>query len=432
MILLTGSSGLVGNCVNGDNIIRVTTKDADLRDFSQVCSLFERHPEITGVIHLAANVGGLFKNMREPVEMFEDNVMMNLNILRAAHKYNINKVLCCLSTCIFPDDPPKYPITSDMLHSGPPHESNEAYAYAKRVMEVQCRTYQKEYNREYFCVVPTNIYGPKDNFSLQNGHVIPSLINKCFLAKKAGTDFVVAGDGTPLRQFVFSEDLGKMIMKCYENPSKMPLVLCPPEAEYTIAHVAKTIAKAMKFTGNIVYDTSRPNGQHRKTAQSCDLLESYTSLEEGIQTTVDWFIDKNMFRQIKPDDYDNFLKLIMSFRPTYFTKEDFTSYISRMPQGKEIVVMEVDSKLVATVTVIYEEKLIFNISTTVHIEDVCVLPDERKKGYGSMILQKVMERARKKGCRKLTLSAADDVSPFYTVNGFEQRGSTYSFLLKDS
>lgn len=432
MILLTGSSGLVGNSIIDDDIIRVNSKDADLRDFSQVCRLFERHPGITGVIHLAANVGGLFKNMREPVEMFEDNVMMNLNILRAAHKYNINKVLCCLSTCIFPDDPPKYPITHDMLHCGPPHESNEAYAYAKRVMEVHCRTYQKEYNREYFCVVPTNIYGPKDNFSLQNGHVIPSLINKCFLAKKSGTDFVVAGDGTPLRQFVFSGDLGKMIMKCYKNPSKIPLVLCPPEAEYTIGHVAKTIAKAMEFTGNIVYDTSRPNGQHRKTAQSCDLLESYTSLEEGIQKTVEWFIDKNMFRQIEPKDYDNFLKLISSFRPTYFTKEEFISYISRIPRGKEIIVMEVDSKLVATVTVIYEEKLIFDISTTVHVEDVCVLPDERKNGYGSMILQKVIERARRRGCRKLTLSAADDVSPFYTVNGFEQRGSTYSLLLKDS
>jgi GDP-L-fucose synthase len=293
MILLTGSYGLVGQSIHADNIIRLSSKDVDLRDFIQVCRLFENHPEITGVIHLAANVGGLFKNMREPVEMFEDNVLMNLNVLRAAHKYNVNRVLCCLSTCIFPDKPPDYPITPEMLHYGPPHESNEAYAYAKRVMEVHCRTYQREYNREYFCVIPTNIYGPNDNFSLKNGHVIPSLINRCYLAKKAGEDFVIAGDGTPLRQFIFSEDVGKMIIKCYENPQKNPVVLCPPEAEYTISHVANCIAKAMKFTGNIVYDKSRPNGQHKKTARASDLLESYTSLEEGIQKTVDWFIEKN-------------------------------------------------------------------------------------------------------------------------------------------
>ncbi len=289
MILLTGSTGLIGRCIVGDNIIRTSTRDTDLRDFNQVCKLFERNPKITGVIHLAANVGGLFKNMSKPVEMFEDNMLMNMNILKAAHKYNVNKVLCCLSTCVFPDVPKRYPITSETLHDGPPHDSNEAYAYAKRMMDVQCRAYQREYGREYFCVIPTNVYGPGDNFNFDTGHVIPSLIHKCYRAKTENKDFVVCGDGTPLRQFVFSEDMAKMIMWAYENPQKEPRILCLPDSEISISEVVHHIVNAFDFTGKVVYDTTKSNGQFKKTALDSNPMKiQKTDIKDGIAKTVEW------------------------------------------------------------------------------------------------------------------------------------------------
>ena len=429
MILLTGASGLVGSSISGDNIIRTSTKDTDLRDFSQVCKLFEKYTEITGVIHLAANVGGLFKNMREPVEMLEDNLLINLNILKAAHKYNVNKVLCCLSTCIFPDKPSAYPLTADMLHEGAPHPSNEAYAHAKRMMEIHCRAYRKEYNREYFCVVPTNIYGPHDNFSMANGHVIPSLIHKCYLAMETNTDFIIAGDGTPLRQFVFNKDLGKMIMWSYENPSDNPILLCPPESEVPISKVVDSIVKAFKFTGNVVYDTTKPNGQHKKTTYSSNPMNiEFTPIENGIQETVDWFIQSKRFRKLNKTDYMQYLELISTFRHTDFTEKQFVEYLSNLQN--DILVMEKDLRIVATVTVIYEKKLIKNISMVGHIEDVCVLPLYRGRGYGSMILKYAIEQATIKGCYKTTLVCSEDIAPFYISNGFEKRGAHYSHLIK--
>ena len=143
--------------------------------------------------------------------MFENNLLMNYNLLNCAHLNNVKRVLCCLSTCIFPDKT-TYPINEDMLHDGPPHGSNFGYAYAKRMLEVQCRTYQQQHNRDYFCVIPTNIYGPNDNFNLSDAHVIPALIHKCFLSKQKGENFVVSGTGKPLRQFIFNSDLGKLMI----------------------------------------------------------------------------------------------------------------------------------------------------------------------------------------------------------------------------
>jgi GDP-L-fucose synthase len=182
-ILVTGSSGLVGKAlsnildqfqINNDihiNLIGLVSKDANLcnyeTSFKYIQNMHLVH-SIDGIIHLAANVGGLFKNMSYPVEMIESNLFMNTNILKIAHELNINNVIMCLSTCIFPDSVKSYPITIEDLHKGPPHFSNEGYAYAKRLCDSLTRAYQKQYNRRYFCVVPTNIYGPHDNFDLNN------------------------------------------------------------------------------------------------------------------------------------------------------------------------------------------------------------------------------------------------------------------------
>lgn len=291
-VLVTGASGLIGRALvalDGPEWVATSSKDADLRDYAQTYELFRRHMPLDGVIHLAANVGGVFKNMAHPVEMYEDNMLMNTNVLRAAHALGIQRVMCYLSTCIFPDPAPGYPMTMDMLHVGPPHPSNQAYAYAKRMVDVHCKAYQKQYGRDYFCVVPTNVYGPHDNFHLEDAHVIPALIHKCWLAQRDGTPFVVAGDGTPLRQFIYSDDIARLTLWAFNECR--PEILCPPDAEVPLSRVVQCIVDAFGFTGPVVYDTSRPNGQLKKTAASIISPPDFkfTSLEEGIRRTVEWF-----------------------------------------------------------------------------------------------------------------------------------------------
>lgn len=304
-ILVTGGRGLVGQGIAAIakeypeyEFIYVSSRDADLRSLQETRALLRKHAPLDGIIHLAANVGGLYKNMEFPVQMFEDNLLININILKAAHLANIERVLCFLSTCIFPDRPPggAYPITHDMLHSGPPHDSNEGYAYAKRMQEVQCRAYQKQYGRQYFCVVPTNIYGPHDNFDLTNGHVLPALIHKCFLAKQMNTPFKISGDGTALRQFIYSHDVAQLIVWAFGNyhDHDKPLILAPPSSEVSIETVVQYIAEAFDFKGDIVYDTSKPSGQHKKTADVSHLSSlshgiTFTPLKEGIATVAQWF-----------------------------------------------------------------------------------------------------------------------------------------------
>ena len=258
--------------------------------------MFTKFAPIDCVVHLAANVGGIFKHKHKPVEMINDNLIININLLEVCHEFNINRVVCCLSTCIFPDPAPSYPITHDMLHLGPPHPSNEGYAYAKRIMEVQCRIYRQKYGREYFCVVPPNIYGPHDNYNLIDAHVIPALIHKCWLAAKDGTTFTVAGDGTPERQFIYSEDLARIVhwsLKNYTDLDK-PILCCPPDAEVPISHVVKCITDAFEFTGTVEYDSSQPNGHLKKTVDHEHLASlghgiEFTPLAEGIKKSVEWF-----------------------------------------------------------------------------------------------------------------------------------------------
>jgi len=142
------------------------------------------------VIHTAGKVGGLLGNMNNKGQFFYENIMINTNVLESARLTNVKKVVSFLSTCVFPDNV-KYPLTEDQIHNGEPHNSNYPYAYAKRMLDVQSRAYREQYDCNYICVIPTNIYGPNDNFNLKNGHVLPSLIHKCYLAKQNNEDFVI-------------------------------------------------------------------------------------------------------------------------------------------------------------------------------------------------------------------------------------------------
>ncbi|EER02844.1 NAD dependent epimerase/dehydratase, putative [Perkinsus marinus ATCC 50983] len=281
VVLVTGGRGLVGRAIQ-DEVAALNAShpgaraewhfvhsgDADLRDPEATAALFDR-VKPSHLVHLAARVGGLFANMQDNLGFFEDNLKLNSNVLSNAARVGVKNAIFCLSTCVFPADA-KLPITEEDLHKGPPHFSNEGYAYSKRMMECQVRYYRKAYNLpNWLCVVPTNIYGPYDNFHLVNSHVIPALIRKCYDAKKNGEAFVVLGTGKPLRQFIYSKDMARIIIHLLFKPPRtgdvdsrvgpavdiVSYICCGDEdsedGELSIADVARGIAKAMDFRGKI-------------------------------------------------------------------------------------------------------------------------------------------------------------------------------------
>lgn len=298
-IIVTGGSGLVGSAIKkiskdfNHDFIFLSSKDCNLLNYDEVYKLLQKEkPSL--IIHLAAMVGGLFKNMNYPVEMYENNITMNTNLLKCAHECHVQNIISCLSTCIFPDKT-TYPINEEMLEDGAPHESNFAYAYAKRMLEVHSRSYQKQYNRNYMCVIPTNIYGPNDNFSLEDGHVIPALIHKCFLAKKENIPFEVRGTGKPLRQFIYSEDLAKLILLIAEFKDYKETIILSTNEEASIGRIGELIATKFDYIQNIAFNTKYSDGQFKKTADNSKLVNlindfKFTEIEDGINRTIDWFI----------------------------------------------------------------------------------------------------------------------------------------------
>ena len=196
-------------------IILLGTSDYDLRNLSEVNKMFEnKSPD--AVIHLAAKVGGVKGNADYVADFFYDNIKINTNVLEAARKNNVSKVLSLLSTCIYPDNA-KYPLTENQIHDGPPHESNFGYAYAKRMLEVQSRSIRKQYGFKYTTAVPNNIYGPNDNFDLIKSHVIPSIIRKIYEFKNYKKIPEFWGDGKALREFTYSKDIAKALLFLIEN-----------------------------------------------------------------------------------------------------------------------------------------------------------------------------------------------------------------------
>lgn len=305
-ILVTGGTGLYGKAIEeiiGDDEqaknekwVFLSSKDGDLSDRASVEKIFDTHKP-THVIHLAAKVGGLFANMRLKVDFYRVNTLINDNVMECCRIYGVKKLVSCLSTCIFPDKT-SYPIDETMLHAGPPHTSNYGYSCAKRMVDVLNHCYKDQYGSNFTSVIPTNIYGKHDNFNIEDGHVIPGLIHKCYLAKRDGTDFTIWGSGSPLRQFIYAPDLAKLTVWTLRNYESIePIILSvDEEAEVTIKYVAEQVAKAMKFEGKVVCDTTKADGQHKKTASNKKLRSylpdyEFTPIEEGIQKAVDWFVE---------------------------------------------------------------------------------------------------------------------------------------------
>lgn len=295
-ILVTGSDGLVGTALRElltDDCYFATRADGDLRIFSQAEEVFLR-VKPHKVIHLAAVVGGLGGNLSHPGELFRDNSLININVLELSRIYKVEKLVSLMSTCVFPAEA-HFPLTIDQLHEGPPHESSFGYAYAKRMLQVQSAAYRKEFGCNFVTIIPTNIYGPADNWNLENGHVIPSLIHKFYLAKKASLNVSLWGTGSPFREFIFSKDVARLILWTLSNYNdSLPLILSPSD-EISIKNLAEMVSEEIGFQGDIFWESEKPDGQLRKPSSSAELQSlipnlSFTPLQQGIRETIDWFV----------------------------------------------------------------------------------------------------------------------------------------------
>ena len=288
-LLITGGNGLVGSQIPGD--IK-TDSSIDLRDSSLCDELFKKERPVN-VIHCAAKVGGLGGNMSLKGEFFYDNIMINTNVIESARKFGVKSLVAFLSTCVFPDDV-EYPLTEKKIHLGPPHTSNDAYAYAKRMADIQIRSYREQYGLNYKSVIPTNIYGPHDNFDIENGHVVPSLIHKCYIAKETKTPLIIWGSGKPLREFIFSKDVAKLTEWVLHNYNEDEPIILSTSEEISIKEVVEIIIELMNFKGEVKWDKDKPDGQFRKPSNNSKIKHylpdfKFTPLYEGLKETIQWF-----------------------------------------------------------------------------------------------------------------------------------------------
>jgi GDP-L-fucose synthase len=298
-ILVLGGSGLVGKNLQHvvkhsvDEWVFCSSNDGDLTDYDQTYQLIMSERPHT-VINLTAYVGGLYKNIKEPVEFFTNNIIINMNVMKACHNLKTHKLVSMLSTCIFPNEI-TYPIDETHLHLGPPHYSNECYSYSKRMVDVLSRAYNKEYGCKFVTVIPGNIYGPYDNFNLKDAHVIPALIHKCYLAQKQGTALEICGSGLPLRQFTYALDIAELLIWVVNNfeDTELPLIISSTE-EMSIVQVVEKITKEFGFTGKTVWNITQSDGQYKKTISDNRLQSltggvTFTPFTQGIHRTVKWF-----------------------------------------------------------------------------------------------------------------------------------------------
>jgi GDP-L-fucose synthase len=294
-ILVTGGYGLVGSEFKDPYFIPLSSSEADLRIRKEVDKIFETI-EFNSVIHCAGKVGGLGGNMNNKGQFFYDNIMINTNVIESARVNGIKNLVSFLSTCIFPDNV-EYPLTESKIHLGPPHFSNDAYAYAKRMADIQIRSYREQYGLNYKSVIPTNIYGPNDNYDIVNGHVIPSLIHKCYLARENKTDFEIWGTGKPLREFIFSKDVAKLTKWVLENYNETEPIILSTSEEISIKDVVYMIVELMDYKGNVKWNTDKPDGQFRKPSNNSKIKTylpdfKFTPLYDGLKYTIDYF-EKN-------------------------------------------------------------------------------------------------------------------------------------------
>ena len=296
-LLVTGGSGLVGNALQKicPDAIYVNSKDYDLTKEKEVKAMFEKYRP-TKVIHLAAKVGGIIDNINHPAEFVYQNVLMNSYVVHYAYKYNVEKLIVTLSNCAYPDVAKKYPMTENQFHEDLPAATNLSYDYSKRVLDIQIKSYRKQYRCNYFSVIPCSIYGPYDKFEEGNSHFLAALIKKIYDANKENKKCIkLLGTGKPLRQYIYSEDLAKILLILLDRYDDEESINIAPKENLSIKDIAETAIKATNSTGlKIEFDKSSPDGQYRKDLSNNKLFNvigdfKFTPLSEGIKKTYEWY-----------------------------------------------------------------------------------------------------------------------------------------------
>ena len=308
-IYVAGHRGLVGSAIlrqlergGCNNLLLRTRKELDLIDQSAVRSFFEQeHPEI--VVLAAAKVGGILANSMYPGEFIYENLMIQANIIHLSQKTGVKRLLFLGSSCIYPKLAPQ-PLKEEYLLSGPLEPTNDAYAVAKIAGIKMCESYNRQFNTSYLSVMPTNLYGPEDNFDLEKSHVLPALVRKFHEAKKSGApEVVVWGTGSPRREFLHVDDMAAACLYLLGLPDqtyrdlvqnmKPCLINIGMGKDITIRELAELVKEIVGFRGQIIFDTDRPDGTPQKLLDisRMDKLgwKAKISLREGITGTYDWY-----------------------------------------------------------------------------------------------------------------------------------------------
>ncbi|WP_066070761.1 GDP-L-fucose synthase [Neobacillus soli] len=303
-IYVAGHRGLVGSAIvrklqekGYTNLVYRTSKELDLRDKTSVDHFFaEEKPDF--VFLAAAKVGGIVANNEYPADFIRDNLLIQTNIIDAAYRNDVKKLLFLGSTCIYPKLAPQ-PLKEEYLLTGELEPTNDAYAIAKIAGIKMCQSYNRQYGTEYISVMPTNLYGENDNFDLHTSHVLPALIRKFHEAKETNAPFVeVWGTGTPKREFLYSDDLADACVYLIDNYSGNEIVNIGVGEDLPIKELAEKIKEVVGFTGEIQFDTTKPDGTPRKLVDVTKLnslgWKATTSLEVGLKKAYQWFLDNQL------------------------------------------------------------------------------------------------------------------------------------------
>jgi GDP-L-fucose synthase len=301
-ICVTGGAGFLGTHLirelrskGAQDIFIPKIEDYDLVDSDAIRRMLaDSDPDV--IIHLAAHVGGIGANQEKPAEFFYDNLMMGVQLMHQAYERGVEKFVAIGTVCAYPKFTP-VPFSEDDLWIGYPEETNAPYGLAKKMLLVQSQAYRDQYGYNSIFLLPVNLYGPGDNFNPRSSHVIPALIRKCVEAKEAGEDHIVVwGDGSPTREFIYVTDAARGIALATEKYNESLPVNLGSGFEISIKDLAEKIARMTGFEGDLVWDTSKPNGQPRRALDTSRAKEKFgfearVDFDEGLQETIDWYLE---------------------------------------------------------------------------------------------------------------------------------------------
>lgn len=309
-VIVTGGAGFLGTAVvsklherGAAEIIVPRSRDYDLTRIEAVRQLLtatqRQGKPVDLIVHLAARVGGIGANRLYPADFFYDNLLMGVQLLHESWRAGVNKFVAIGTVCSYPKFAPT-PFREEDLWHGYPEETNAPYGLAKKMLLVQSQSYRQQHGYNAIFLLPVNLYGPGDNFDLETSHVIPALIRKCLEARVQGEGFIEAwGDGSPTREFLYVEDAAEGILLAAERYNQSLPVNLGSGYEITIRALLETIARLTGFEGEIVWDTSKPNGQPRRKLDVSRAREQFgfeakVSFEEGLERTIEWYRSRHV------------------------------------------------------------------------------------------------------------------------------------------